>query len=133
MSKFEKKVLTAKYEEQKLKAYWTLDCQRKKDYDTNIISFSCRMYPDFTAYCHLYLRNGQGEGFFEDSNNETRDYREGDYFELASIEIIGKDETDTKSQVERWCNEKYNKLIKELTNVFGRASGIESYVKIDWR
>ncbi len=127
------------YEPQKLRAYWTTDCQGKKDYDTEIISFSCRIYPPrynndslYSGSAHLYLRNGNGEGFFEDINNETREYREGDYFELASNDFESDSESGLKAQIENWCDEKYNVLIKGLTNLLRMPDSLHCYAKIKW-
>jgi len=133
------------YQESKLKAYWTTDCQGKKDYDTDILSFSCRMYPPrygnhkFHAICELTLRNGQGSGFFEEMKNERREFICGNYFDLLKADFEGDTEQECKQKVEEWCNRVYNQTIRILTTLTSKliltdiTEHTECYRKIEWQ
>lgn len=105
-------------------AKWTDDCQGKKDFDGDVISFSTRYWPRGGGF-HI-SRNGSWEG------NETRpeirpsahvaillhhgedDDGGRDYITLCEDEFEGDTFEEVKAKVEEWCRIEYRALVATM-------------------
>lgn len=78
-------------------ARWKPDLGGKQDFDFPLISSSCRYYDDNTAYVSILL--------YLDGDNQ------GDYITLATTEVKGGTEAETKAAAETWLREQAAKVV----------------------
>lgn len=79
---------------------WKLDCCGKQDFDGELVSLSCRYYPDHTAYANILL------------------YFAGDYITLARAELEGETEADIKRKVEEWAAREIERVYMTMLNEY---------------
>jgi hypothetical protein len=105
---------------------WKPDCQGKWDYDCDLVSLSCRYWPQGGGF-HVYdTMNGSWEG------NEVRpgirpsakasicigDLAIGPYEELAEVKFDGDTEDEVKAKIEAWAAEMIGRVDAAIRREF---------------
>ncbi len=119
---------------------WTPDCQGKWDYDCNLVSLSCRYWPQGGGFHILDTSTGAWEG------NEARpailpsaiasirigDLKSGPYATLAEAEFDGNTEVEVKAKVEAWAKEMIARVDAAVRREFGERQQDETLDENDW-
>lgn len=108
-------------EKMELNIEWTNDCSGKKDYDGPILRVSTRYWPRGGGYFTLNSNVGVLQG------NETRPEIKpsarssillSDDLEIAEQKFEGETEEEVKTQVEKWVQLQYERILKVIALEF---------------
>jgi len=107
----------------KASAKWTDDCQRKKDYDGEILTISTRYWPRGGGM-GIITHNKNGVISIETNSNQDikpsatsticLNYGDDDYLDLITEDFEAETETEVKNQVEKWVQEQFNSILELL-------------------
>ena len=112
-------------ETMRLPAEWSDDCQGKKDFDGELVSLSTRYWPAGGGISLFHPKLGWSHNPLDckpSANSKIILRHADDYVIFAEKEFEGDSLEAVKEMVEEWAQEQYRRVIKAMTQEFGKCT-----------